>query len=100
MTTRSRTRPRSHTTDVPTEPVQDVEVLVIGGGQAGLSAANVLAQRGFVPHEEFLVLDANDSPGGAWQHRWRRRRPPHPSTGLRTVGQHDRGQPGGTARRP
>jgi cation diffusion facilitator CzcD-associated flavoprotein CzcO len=70
MTTRSITRPRSRSSSVPTDTVQDVEALVIGGGQAGLSAAHVLAQRGFVPHEEFVLLDANDSPGGAWQHRW------------------------------
>lgn len=47
----------------------DVEVLesvVIGAGQAGLSASYHLARRG-VRH---VVLDADDSPGGAWQHRW------------------------------
>jgi len=40
--------------------------LVIGAGQAGLSASRHLARRGI----EHLVLDANDAPGGAWQHRW------------------------------
>ncbi|WP_110588746.1 flavin-containing monooxygenase [Microbacterium suaedae] len=52
-------------------------VIVIGAGQAGLSAAFHLAHRGFVsaledPRAErtFVVFDANDSPGGAWQHRW------------------------------
>ncbi len=70
MTTRSRARPRSRSTEIRPGTVQDVEALVIGGGQAGLSAAHVLAQRGFVPHEEFVLLDANDSPSGAWQHRW------------------------------
>lgn len=48
----------------------DVEVVVIGAGQAGLSAAYFLAHRGFARHEEFLVLDSNDEPGGAWRHRW------------------------------
>lgn len=53
-----------------------VDVVVIGAGQAGLSAAYHLARRGFVPaatepHEQsFVVLDANPGPGGAWQHRW------------------------------
>lgn len=53
-----------------------VDVVVIGAGQAGLSAAYHLARRGFVPagtepHERsFVVLDANPGPGGAWQHRW------------------------------
>nr|WP_211262602.1 NAD(P)-binding domain-containing protein [Nitriliruptor alkaliphilus] len=49
----------------------DVEVMVVGAGQAGLSAAYFLAGRGFAPHREFVVLDANAAAGGAWQHRWR-----------------------------
>ncbi|WP_258133657.1 NAD(P)/FAD-dependent oxidoreductase [Arthrobacter sp. MYb224] len=44
--------------------------IVIGAGQAGLSAAYQLHRRGLVPGEDFLVLDANERPGGAWQHRW------------------------------
>ncbi|WP_375425260.1 NAD(P)-binding domain-containing protein [uncultured Friedmanniella sp.] len=44
--------------------------IVVGAGQAGLSAAYHLAHRGLVPGEDFLVLDANPAPGGAWQHRW------------------------------
>lgn len=47
-----------------------VDVVVIGAGQAGLSAAYHLQRRGFAPHDEFVVLDANPAPGGAWQHRW------------------------------
>lgn len=43
-----------------------LESVVIGAGQAGLSASYHLARRG-VRH---VVLDANDAPGGAWQHRW------------------------------
>jgi cation diffusion facilitator CzcD-associated flavoprotein CzcO len=42
------------------------DVLVIGAGQAGLSAAHHLSRRG-VAH---LVVDAEDGPGGAWRHRW------------------------------
>jgi cation diffusion facilitator CzcD-associated flavoprotein CzcO len=42
------------------------ESLVIGAGQAGLSASFHLARLG-VDH---VVLDANPTPGGAWQHRW------------------------------
>ena len=53
-------------------------VVVIGAGQAGLSAAFHLSRRGFVsalaPAPEgartFVVLDADSAPGGAWQHRW------------------------------
>jgi cation diffusion facilitator CzcD-associated flavoprotein CzcO len=44
--------------------------IVIGAGQAGLSAAFHLRRLGFVPQQDFLVLDGNPAPGGAWQHRW------------------------------
>ncbi|MBD0695182.1 NAD(P)-binding domain-containing protein [Streptomyces sp. CBMA123] len=51
-----------------------VDVLVVGAGQAGLSAAYHLGRRGVAPYEEgvdggFVVLDANATPGGAWAHR-------------------------------
>ena len=56
---------------------QPVDVVVIGAGQAGLSAAHHLQRRGFLPisravggDRSFVVLDANSAPGGAWQHRW------------------------------
>jgi cation diffusion facilitator CzcD-associated flavoprotein CzcO len=49
---------------------RDVEVVVIGAGQAGLSTAWALARQGFEPETGFVVLDADDGPGGAWQHRW------------------------------
>lgn len=42
------------------------DVVVIGGGQAGLSAAYHLQRRGL----GFVVLDAEPAPGGAWRHRW------------------------------
>lgn len=47
-----------------------MDVVVIGAGQAGLSAAYHLARRGFAPYDELVVLDRNTAPGGAWQHRW------------------------------
>jgi Pyridine nucleotide-disulphide oxidoreductase len=46
------------------------EVVVIGAGQAGLSAAYHLLRLGFTPYDGVVVLDRNDRPGGAWQHRW------------------------------
>jgi cation diffusion facilitator CzcD-associated flavoprotein CzcO len=49
---------------------RDVDVVVIGAGQAGLSAAWALARQGFEPESGFVVLDGNHRPGGAWQHRW------------------------------
>ncbi|SDG45361.1 FAD-dependent oxidoreductase [Klenkia brasiliensis] len=42
------------------------EVVVVGAGQAGLSAAYQLRREG----TDFVVLDADAAPGGAWQHRW------------------------------
>lgn len=46
--------------------METFESVVIGAGQAGLSASYHL-QRRAIRH---VVLDANDAPGGAWQHRW------------------------------
>lgn len=46
------------------------DVVVIGAGQAGLSAAYHLTRMGFRAFDEIVVLDRNETPGGAWQHRW------------------------------
>ncbi|MFT3944217.1 MAG: NAD(P)-binding domain-containing protein [Ancrocorticia sp.] len=81
---------------VPSAP-RNVDVLVIGAGQAGLAIAHELQRRGFSGYADddaprpasdasasdastsrnaaanrgtFLVLDAENRPGGAWQHRW------------------------------
>ncbi|MFF0744767.1 NAD(P)-binding domain-containing protein [Streptomyces sp. NPDC004111] len=50
--------------------VRDVDVVVIGAGQAGLSAAHHLRRSGLVPEQDFVVLDHAPRPGGAWQYRW------------------------------
>ncbi|MBF4460051.1 NAD(P)/FAD-dependent oxidoreductase [Pseudoclavibacter sp. VKM Ac-2867] len=57
--------------------MRSATVVVIGAGQAGLSAGFHLSRRGFAsaldePDAEhtFVLLDANPKPGGAWQHRW------------------------------
>ncbi len=54
------------------------DIVVIGAGQAGLSAAYHLKRLGIAPRRGFVVLDQNAAPGGAWQHRW-------PSLTLSTV---------------
>ncbi|MDY5589498.1 MAG: NAD(P)-binding domain-containing protein [Arcanobacterium sp.] len=69
--------------------IHSVDVLVIGAGQAGICAAYELQKRGFTGFAgslgaddgvtkrrkkpalgTFVVLDAEEAPGGAWQHRW------------------------------
>jgi len=42
------------------------QVVVIGGGQAGLAAGYHLRRLGI----EFVILDAQSTPGGAWQRTW------------------------------
>ncbi|MFI0980452.1 NAD(P)-binding domain-containing protein [Streptomyces sp. NPDC021093] len=50
--------------------MRDVAVVVIGAGQAGLSAAYHLRRSGLVPERDFVVLDHAPEAGGAWQFRW------------------------------
>lgn len=49
------------------QPQHWADVVVIGAGQAGLSAGHHLQRSGLL---SFVVLDAEAAPGGAWQHRW------------------------------
>ena len=44
----------------------DVDVVVIGGGQAGLAAGYYLRRAG----RRFVILDDQPIPGGAWPHTW------------------------------
>ncbi|MCC3266863.1 ArsO family NAD(P)H-dependent flavin-containing monooxygenase [Arthrobacter gengyunqii] len=62
---------------MPVTSGRDVDVLVIGGGQAGLAAGFYLnrlrrdeASGRSGPAPTFAILDANAEPGGAWQHYW------------------------------
>ncbi|MFE5938567.1 NAD(P)-binding domain-containing protein [Streptomyces sp. NPDC056470] len=50
--------------------MRDIDVVVIGAGQAGLSAAYHLRRTGLAPDRDFVVLDHAPRPGGAWQFRW------------------------------
>ncbi|MFE5794536.1 NAD(P)-binding domain-containing protein [Streptomyces sp. NPDC056503] len=47
-----------------------VDVVVVGAGQAGLSAAFHLRRAGLEPERDFVVLDHAPRAGGAWQFRW------------------------------
>lgn len=53
-------RPRTRTTP------QQVDVVVIGAGQTGLSVGYHLKQRG----NPFVILDANERIGDTWRRRW------------------------------
>jgi putative flavoprotein involved in K+ transport len=49
-----------------TAPTRQREVVVIGGGQAGLALGYLLAQHG----REFTILEAAGEPAAAWRTRW------------------------------
>jgi cation diffusion facilitator CzcD-associated flavoprotein CzcO len=40
------------------------DVVVVGGGQAGLAAGYYLRRAGL----DYVILDAQPQPGGAWRH--------------------------------
>lgn len=42
------------------------DVVIIGGGQAALATAYFLRRTGL----SFIMLDAENAPGGAWRHCW------------------------------
>ncbi|MEU6828942.1 NAD(P)-binding domain-containing protein [Nocardia beijingensis] len=48
----------------------DFDILVIGAGQAGLSAGYHLQRLGLRPERHYLLVDRSPGPGGAWQFRW------------------------------
>ncbi|MGO4623135.1 NAD(P)-binding domain-containing protein [Ensifer sp. 2YAB10] len=70
--------PSTTSTNATLQTAIKVNIVVIGAGQAGLSSAYHLMKLGLQPGRNFIVLDKNDKPGGAWQHRW-------PSLTLSTV---------------
>ncbi|WP_409329505.1 ArsO family NAD(P)H-dependent flavin-containing monooxygenase [Trujillonella humicola] len=51
----------------PPEPAVDVDVVVIGAGQAGLATGFYLTRRTSL---SFVLLEADPGPGGAWRHMW------------------------------
>jgi putative flavoprotein involved in K+ transport len=52
--------------DGPRTHVQQQEVVVVGGGQAGLAIGYYLAQQG----RRFTILEAAAEPAAAWRSRW------------------------------
>ena len=50
----------------PAQATDDVEVAVIGAGQAGLAIGYFLARQG----RRFVILEAGESIGEAWRTRW------------------------------
>jgi putative flavoprotein involved in K+ transport len=46
--------------------IEQVETIIVGGGQAGLAVGYYLAQLG----RSFLILDANRRTGDSWRTRW------------------------------
>jgi len=46
--------------------VETHDIIIIGGGQMGLSLGYYLGRA----KADFLILDAEDGPGGAWRHGW------------------------------
>ena len=46
--------------------VETHDIVVIGGGQMGLALGYYLRRAG----ADFVILDAQDGPGGAWRHGW------------------------------
>ena len=56
---------------MPSAPARrEVDVAVIGGGQAGLATGYYLRRAGLVPGVDFVIVDANPRPGGAWPAMW------------------------------
>lgn len=49
----------------------EVDVVVIGGGQSGLATGYHLRRSGIEPGTGFVLLDAGAVPGGAWTRAWR-----------------------------
>ena len=47
-------------------PPERREVIVVGGGQAGLAIGHFLTRQG----RDFTILEAADEPAAAWRERW------------------------------
>jgi len=54
------------TAQSPGTATQDFDVVIIGGGQAGLATGYFLRRTKL----SFVILDGEPAPGGAWRHAW------------------------------
>lgn len=52
------------------DPIRAVDIVVIGAGAPGLTAAYSLRALGLVPLRDFIVLDAQPGPGATWRNGW------------------------------
>ena len=66
MTAHDPTAPAFSSRNGQERHIADVDVAVIGGGQAGLAAGFFLRRA----KADFVILDAQSPPGGAWRHGW------------------------------
>lgn len=66
MTIATPSERTNHTVSPDTARPERRDVVVIGGGQAGLAAGYHLAQSGL----DFVILDANQRVGDSWRNRW------------------------------
>lgn len=62
----ARAQPRSRHASDDAARREHFDVVVVGGGQAGLSVGYFLAQKGL----RFVILDASERIGDAWRNRW------------------------------
>ena len=56
----------THTNSIVGNDGHDRDVIVVGGGQAGLAIGYFLAQQG----REFAILEAAAEPAAGWRARW------------------------------
>ena len=64
--TTSAARSDNGSTSANHHDAEHIDVVVIGGGQAGLATGYFLARR----HQEFVILESNPRIGDNWRQRW------------------------------
>ncbi len=54
----------------PDSEPEQVDLAVLGGGQAGLAMGQALTRQGLRGAKDFVILDAADDVGASWDSRW------------------------------